>query len=88
MGYSVSFATIHRIQHGKGAIRENIRITGNTGLFPKSSSAANVDVVQNIHNMIKLVNPQTQREMTPKCGVSLGTENRIISKYLKAKCNV
>ena len=42
--------------------------------------------------MIKLVNPPTQREMAAKFGVSLGTENRIIAKILKAKlrkqCNV
>ena len=28
MEYSISVATIHRIQHGKDAIRENIRKTG------------------------------------------------------------
>ena len=35
--------------------------------------------------MIGMVNPPTQREMAHKCGVSLGTVNRVIAKYLKAK---
>ena len=66
MGYSVSIANIHRIQHVKCTIRENIRKTGETGIFPKRPTAANVDVVRKIRNMIKLVNPPTQRETTSK----------------------
>ena len=42
MGYSVSVVTIHRIQHGKGVILENIRKTGKIGIFP---TTANVYVV-------------------------------------------
>ena len=73
MGYSVSVATIHRIQHGgKGAIRENIR---KTGIFPKRPIDANADVVRRIRNMIKLVKSPTQREMTSILGLSLGTVN-------------
>ena len=33
--------------------------------------------------MIKRLNPRTQREMASKCGVPLGTVNRIISQYLR-----
>ena len=79
MRYSISVAAIHR----KGAIRENICKTGKTCIFPKRPTSAIVDVVRKIRNMVKLVN--TQKEMASKCGASIGTEIRIISKYLKAK---
>ena len=70
------------------AIQENILKNGKTSLFPKRLTAANVDVVGKIHNMIKLVNLPTQREMASKCRISLGTINQIISKYLKAQKKV
>ena len=59
MGNSVFVATIHRLQHDKSTIRENIRKTGKTGIFAKRPTVANVDVVRNIRNMIKIVNPPT-----------------------------
>ena len=65
IGCSVSVATIHRIQHGKGMIGGNIH---KTGIFPKRSKITNVDIIQKIHNMMKLVKPQ--REVVSKCGVS------------------
>jgi len=34
--------------------------------------------------MITLMNPPTQREMEAKCGMSLGTVNTVIAKFLKA----
>ena len=34
--------------------------------------------------MITLMNPPTQKEMEAKCGVSPGTVNRVIAKFLKA----
>ena len=66
MRNTVSIATIHRIQHGKGAIRENIRKTCKTGIFLNRPTVANVDVVRQIRNLINFVNPPTKREMASK----------------------
>lgn len=35
--------------------------------------------------MVKLAHPPTQRELAANCGVSLGSVNKIISGFLKAK---
>ena len=85
MGHNNSVATVHRIKHGKVMTRNNECKTEKNETFTKRRTAAIVAVVRKIHNMIKLVNPPTQREMAAKSEVSLGTVNRIIAKILKAK---
>ena len=85
MGYSVSIATIYRIRHGKGGTRENAVNWFEKGKIKKRPTATTPDVVRKIENFIKKVNPPTQKEMAAKCGVSVGTVNRIIHSILKAK---
>ena len=63
----------------------NTEIKGNKGTFRKRPTAATSDVINTIRKRIKMVNPPTQRAMANKCGVSLGTVNRVIAKTLKSK---
>ena len=92
MGHNVSVASVLRIKHDKAATRNNEHKNGKNETFTKRRTAATLAIVSKIRNIIKLVNPSTQREMAAKFGVSLGTENRIIAKMLKVKlrkkCNV
>ena len=82
MGHNVSVATVHHIKHGKDATKNDKCKTGKNETFTKRRTAATVAVAQKICNMTKLVNPPS---MAAKCGLSLGTVNRIIAKIIKAK---
>lgn len=50
------------IQHSKGLTGNNVRKTGKSGTFVKNPTAAAVDVVRKVRNLIKLVNSPTERK--------------------------
>ena len=69
IGHIVSVVTLHRIHHGKGVIRNNMRTTRKTVTFQKRPIAKTGDVIRKIRNMIGMVTPSTQTQMANKCGV-------------------
>ena len=85
MGHSVSVGAINRIHHAKGLIRNKIRNNLKIGTFQKRRTAATNDVISKIRNMIKSVNPPTQREMASKLGISQATVQRTIAKIIRQK---
>ena len=64
---------------------DTARFEKNTVYFQNALQSPMMTPFERSELMIKLVSLATQRELASRCCVSLGTEYRIISKYLKAK---
>jgi DNA-directed RNA polymerase subunit E'/Rpb7 len=64
MGHTVSIGVINRLHHSQGFIRSNIRNNVKNGSLKKQRTAATYDVIRKIRNMIRSLNPPTQRQVT------------------------
>jgi hypothetical protein len=82
MKYNVSAATVHRIQHVRGAFRNNIHKRGKSGSYTTRRTGATVDVECKVRNMDTLINSLTLKKWQQfvRCH-----SNRVIANILKAK---